>query len=494
MKDATNENRLAAAVFVIVLLHNLAHRSLLFNFDGVACAIAVELSDFRHLVHGNHLAYGIVAWLFDRAWRVLGYAGPAILPLQVLDSMLGAAGAAVFASLLRRSGRTEREAFLGAAALAVSSVWWLWSLEAQVYMLGALFAVLAAREALGEKPRPAVVGLWHAAAVLGHVGHVMALPALAWALTRRRGRKSWLPYAAALFTVLLAAYAAAGLLAVRPRSFDELRLWLLGSAALGVDRSFAWHAAAESAFSAWAAMTARIFCDFAGRAGIRRFAGLLLGLLPLAAAAAGAAHGESPAKRAERPARFWLIWLAGYAALYLNWEPYTAVYRVTDLLALWALALLGLESLSARARSAALLAWVGAAAAFNMTYTIRPASEPGTNQDYFEARWSAAHIPGDAWVLSYGNGSVYLPYFAHLKTLNLRYYARPEALYARLDELSARGESAYVTDRTLEQTGSLAVVADYGLEPASAEDGLALYRVRRPVKAGASRAGARRRN
>jgi len=488
MKTVSVERRLTASVFCAAFLFYLSFRSLAFNFDGVACAIAVELSDFKHLVHGNHLAYGVVAWLFDRAWRVLGYRGQALLPLQVLDSLLGAAGAAAFASLLRRSGRTERESALGAAALAVSSAWWFWSLEAQVYMLGALFAALAAREALDEKPRPAVVGLWHAAAVLGHVGHAMALPALAWALSRKEGRRRLPTYLSALGASVLLAYAVAGVFAVRPASAEELRLWLLGSAALGVDRAFSWHAApAAQAFPAWAQMTLRIFCDFLGRPAGWRAVGLLLGALPLAAAVAGAVRGD-------RRARFWLIWLAGYAALFLNWEPYTPVYRVGDLLALWALALIGMESWPARARAFALTAWIAAAASFNFAFTVKPASEPGANKDLAEARWCAERVPAEAWVLSYGNGSVYLPYFAHLRTVNLRYLQDAGALEQRLDQLNARGEAVYATDRTLESTGSLAALASYGLEAGASADGLTLYRVRRPVRSAASRAAAGRKN
>lgn len=472
MKDSLSERRLAAAVFTASLLLYLSFRSLYFNFDGVACAIAVELSDFKHLVHGNHLAYGALAWLFDRAWRVLGYRGQAILPLQILDSLLGAAGAAVFASLLRRSGRSEREAALGAAALAVSEAWWFWSLEAQVYMLGALFAALAAREALGENPRPARLGLWHAAAVLGHVGHLMALPAVAWALTRKGGRKSLVPYLAVLAGTVLAAYLAAGAAAVRPASFEELRLWLLGSAALGVDRAFAWHFARDGALPAWAAMTLRIFCDFTGRAPLTRAAGLVLAALPLAAAVRGAARGG-------RAAWFWQLWLAGYAALYLNWEPFTVVYRVSDLLALWALALIGLETLTPRARAAALAAWTAAACAFNLAFTILPASHASSNLELAETRWVAERVPPDAWVLAYGRDAAYLPYFAHLKTVNLRFLEREDALFARLDALAASGEAVYATDRALERWGRRDVLSGYGLEPSGAADGLTLYRVRR---------------
>ena len=338
------------AVFFAALFLNLSVRSLFHNFDGVACAIAVELSDFKHLVHGNHLAYGVVGWCFDRLWRVLGYQGQAILALQTLDSLLGAAGAAVFSSLLRRAGRGERESVLGAAALAVSHAWWFWSLEAQVYMLGALFAALAAREALSDKPRPALTGLWHAGAILGHVGHMMALPALVYALTRKKGRGEALPYARALFIALAIPYICAGLFAFKPSSFAELKLWLLGSAALGNDRAFAWHSIPfSSAVPAWLGMSLRIFTGFAGLRGFAWSAGVILAVLPLLAAARGAADKS-------RESRFWLLWLGCYAALFLSWEPFTIVYRVTDLIALWALATMGLQAMSSRLRLGALIA------------------------------------------------------------------------------------------------------------------------------------------
>ncbi|HEX4048014.1 MAG TPA: hypothetical protein VH309_09285 [Elusimicrobiota bacterium] len=471
--EGSSERRLCAAVFFAALLLYLSFRSLFFNFDGVACAIAVELSDFKHLVHGNHLAYGVLGWLFDRGWRLLGYRGRAILPLQVLDGVLGAAGAAVFASLLRRSGRSEREAALGAAALAVSQAWWFWSLEAQVYMLGALFAALAAREALAVKPRPARAGFWLACAALGHVGHLMALPALAWLLTRKSGRKSLAPFAAALAAVLLASYAGAGLLAVRPRSLDELRLWLLGSAALGVDRAFSWHSSGWSvAVPAWTEMTLRIFCEFEGRSGLAWAAGVVLAALPLAAAARGAARGG-------RAARFWLFWLAGYAVLFISWEPGTVVYRVGDLLGLWALALLGLQGLSARARAALLAAWTAAAGAYNFAFVVRPAADPASNGDLAEADWTAAHAPPGSWVIATGRGAVYLPYFAGLKTVNLRYFGDQAALDARLDALAKSGAEVFATDRTLDETGLLAELASYGLDPAASEGGYVLYRVAR---------------
>lgn len=462
-----------ACVFAAALLLNLSIRSVFFNFDGVACSIAVELSDFKHLVHGNHLAYGVVGWCFDRIWRVFGYRGQALLALQTLDSILGAAGAAVFSSLLRRLGRGERESVLGAAALTVSHAWWFWSLEAQVYMLGALFAALAAREALSDKPRPALTGLWHAGAILGHVGHLMALPALIYALTRRKGRGEAFPYLRTLFVAVAVPYICAGLFAVRPSSFVELKLWLLGSAALGNDRAFSWHSIPISlAVPYWLKMSLLIFAEFAGRRGLAWSAGVILAVLPVVAAARGAAEKT-------REAIFWLLWLAGYALLFIAWEPQTIVYRVSDLLALWALATLGLQALPPGLRLGALGAWAAAAFAFNLIFVVKPASAIGNNPDLVEAAWTKTSSPENAWVLANNRGAVYIPYFAGRRPLNLRYYADEAMLYARLDALAKGGEGVYVSGRTLEEEGLRAKLERYGLKPVASAPGLSMFRVLR---------------
>ncbi|MDD5301850.1 MAG: hypothetical protein PHS14_01970 [Elusimicrobia bacterium] len=472
-KASWSDGKSMAAIFFAVLFLNLSIRSLFYNFDGVACAIAVELSDFKHLVHGNHLAYGVLGWCFDRLWRIFGYRGQALLVLQTLDSVLGAAGAAVFSSLLRRAGRGEREAVLGAAALSVCHAWWFWSLEAQVYMLGALFAALAAREALSDKPRPALTGLWHAGAILGHVGHLMALPALVYALTRRKGRGEAFPYLRTLFVAVAVPYICAGLFAVQPSSFVEFKLWLLGSAALGTDRAFSWHSVAlSSAVPAWAGMTLRIFAEFVGRKGFFLTAGVALGLLPLVAAARGAVDRT-------RESNFWVLWLAGYAVLFLTWEPSTIVYRVTDLIALWALATLGLQAMPRRRRLAALAAWTAAAFAFNLAFVVRPASDPANNPDLVEAEWTKTSAPENAWILANGRGAVYIPYFAGRRPVNLRYLTDEKALHARLDELAKAGQAVYVSGRTLEEEGLRAKLERYGLKPAASIPALSMFRVAR---------------
>ena len=64
-KMSWSDGQAMSCVFVATLLLNLSIRSLFYNFDGVACAIAVELSDSGEIFHGTHpctpCASGILA-------------------------------------------------------------------------------------------------------------------------------------------------------------------------------------------------------------------------------------------------------------------------------------------------------------------------------------------------------------------------------------------------------------------------------------------------
>ena len=438
-----------AAVFLTVLLGYLSARSHFFNFDGVACAIAVELSDFKHLVHGNHLLYGVLGWAFDSALRLAGFKGDALYSLQLLDCLLGAAGAAALAGLLRRLGAARTEAALAAAALSASYAWWMWSLEAQVYMLGAVPLILAFSEAAREKPRPWAVGLWHALSMLGHAGHCVAAPALLWLLwAHSREKRDALAYFAWAAAAVVAAYVLAGLMAVKPASMNELRLWLLGSAAIGQSRSFHWHAdlGVLDSLRAWSLTTLRVFCDFTRATGPARALGIVLAALPLAAAA-------SAFRRPAREAKALGLWLLGHAAIYSTWEPTTIVYRVVDLPALWALVWLGIDELhvTAKARAILLAGWGAAAGLYNWHAAVGPDTDPKRNVEYQESLEVGRRTPPEAWVAATARNQVFYPYFGARRPLNLRYYGTPAALAARVAELEARGESVFVTGRTLKE-------------------------------------------
>ena len=169
-----------------VFLLYLAFPSNHHNFDGVACAIAVELADYKHLLHGNHLAYGLIGYVFHRALALIGLKLSALWALHLLDSALGAAGAGLFHYILARRGFPSRVAALSALGLALSYGYWLSALEAQVYMLGAFCLIALLGELLEDKPRVKHVAFLHAAAMLAHGANALAAPAAACSRNRSR--------------------------------------------------------------------------------------------------------------------------------------------------------------------------------------------------------------------------------------------------------------------------------------------------------------------
>jgi hypothetical protein len=474
--SSAEQRRLALVPWLLgagAALLYLGFPSAYYNFDGVACAIAVELGDLKHLAHGNHLAYGLLGWAWTGLWRLFGYAGPALPALQALDSLLGGLGAGLFCRfLLRRLSLPPLAAVSASAGLSLSYAWWFWSLEAQVYLLGAVFLVLAADAAWAEEPSPWGAGACLGCAALGHVGHVMFLPA-ALCLIHRPGkaRRLWPRFAAAFCLTVLAAYGAAALCCVKPHSPEDWRLWLLGSAALSPDRSFTWHGAgtAAASLSAWLAMTLRIFADPVGLPQPWSSLGWLLAAAALAAAVAGLRG------RRGRTAKAAWLWLGGYAALYICWQPFTMVYRITDLIVLWLLIAHWAAPSPWRGRALAGLAL--ALGLFNAILLIRPQTDPGRNAAYQEALRIARDTPEEAWVLAAARGQVYIPYFAGRNPLNLRYFeGRPEALDRRLEQLLREGSPVFVPGSVHDDGAWKGFFARHELEPAGAPDGR-LYRI-----------------
>lgn len=451
-----------SAAFFYLFFH-----STFYNFDGVACAIAVETTDYAHLVHGNHLGYGLAGLAFYRLWQLLGYQGPALLALQTMDSMLGGIGIGLFCAILIRLKIPRLTCAAAASCLALSLAYWLWSLEAQVYMLGVVFILLALDEALMENPRPAVLGLWHALAILGHAGHIMFLPVAVYRL-RHRTR-----YALTLGIILAAAYGAAALFFVRPHSYEDWRIWLLGSAALTTDRSFRWHGGAlGESLTSWAFMTLRIFSDQTLVRGPARLFAYALSAAALIAAAYAALTLRRGGRRTVVLTA--LIWLASYALLFSSWEPYTIVYRISDLIAFWLLIALAAQRLP-KAGAAALAAWAMAAGVFNGLTAIASYADPLRNKAYQEALWIKTVTPENAWVVAAGLGQVYIPYFAQRRPLSMQ-------RLNRLDDLAAAGEPVFISSRTLYAAHWSGVFQEYGLQPAQT----GLYRVKRARKSSGS--------
>lgn len=421
----------------------LAFPSMRHNFDGVACAIAVELGDFKHLLHGNHLAYGLVGFAFHRLLNLVGLALPALWALQIMDSLCGALGAALFARFLLNRGRPAGVAAAAAMGLAVSNGWWYKSVDAQVYLLAGPFMVLAFEEALKERPRALRLAGLHTAAMLVHSTHALFAPVAVWALLRGHGdgedgRRAVGRYLAFCFLAVVACYVAAAVLVMRPASLDELNLWLLGSGALGPGRTPIWPKAAtlgEGLFQ-WARSSLRVVSE-------RPAWGL--GLWLLAAWGALGARG-----RLERSAA--LLWIGAYAMLLVVWEPWNIDYRIMDLLPLWAAASAAVWPAEALHGARALALYAAVLGGTNFVWHLGPVSRPETNPALLKTLWLREALPKDAWVTALSIEEVYIPYFTHRRTLNLRWLVgRETVLRDRVGALLDAGEPVYVTSDHLAQ-------------------------------------------
>ena len=480
-----NAGRLDPLLITVgVLLLYAAFPSYLHLFDGVACAIAVELGDFKHLVHGNHLLYGIVGYAFHRLLFLAGLKLPALWTLQVLDSLLGAAAAGLMASTLLRARFSRFTAAFCSLGMAVSYAYWKWSLEANVYLLGVVFLMLALREAVDDRPNPYALAFWHALAMLAHAANALFVPVALLALWRRRDsggdpRSDTAKYLLTAAAWVCAVYVAAAVMWVQPETASDVKLWLMGSGALGPGRTWRWQGSET--------FLERVYHWVLS-------SGKAVSVLPwLGAPLWAAAYIAFFVSRGKG----WLftlagwVWLYAYSALFMNWQPYNIIYRITDLPALWIMAAPVAEWLAATPRSSSprtaeavrsqwrslLGAYLCALFAVNLSFVILPDSRPENNAPLQEALWLKAATPENAWIAVENNGQVYVPYFSHRSPLNLHLYrGREAALVSRIREIQRDEGPVFVTGELLDQ-GWRQVFTSIGMSEAARSPKTVLYRV-----------------
>lgn len=218
----------------------------MWNFDGVACAAALELGNPIYFFHSNHLIYAFFGYLF---WKPISGILPRALPaLQLFTSILSASAlVGLFCTLRDVLPMSRRMPLMLTLCVSASAVVWVWSIEAQVYALGFLALSWATYE-LFRTPHPGRwtrVGWLHAGAILGHIVHVIwIIPALYW-LKRQggpiRGHARQYLVPVIIGTAVPYALVIAGFLTVGHADHHWLAKWLMGSAALNPTSVFQWH-------------------------------------------------------------------------------------------------------------------------------------------------------------------------------------------------------------------------------------------------------------
>lgn len=433
-------------------------------FEGLARAMPIDVGRLRELFNGNYLLYGFVGRCFHGLMWGLGFSDLAVISLQRMDALIGAGGLSLYWLTLRLMGADRFLATAWSAVLGLSLGYWIWSTEAENYifstfLLNANFLALVYHARGGRIP-PVALGALHALAVLGHIVNVLfGFVTASFLLSADgRSRRPLLRYAAALVIGVAAAYGLSLALIVRPASLGEAVRWFLGSA--GTSEGLHWHGVYSlSGLRQWTAMTLNILISFRSEglssSGLSFLEIALWGakLILALAAVALVCKARQLTELHRAVARACCVWLAAYALVFTHWEPYTMVYRVSDLVPIVTLLFLGAESSGAppawRRGGAALLAVLLGAG--NFALEIHPRSLAANNPHLGRMEFLKAHTSEGDWIAGDGGADeLYIPYFAQRRPLVIgRYRQRPEELAHLIGALLAGDQAVHVTSRVL---------------------------------------------
>jgi len=327
----------------------------MWNFDGVACAAALELGRPFFFFHADHLVYGFMGYLFWNGVALPLGMSRALPALQLLTSLFSALGLVALYRLFNDLLQDKIVALLLTLSMSVTAVFWVWSIEAQVYSLGFL-ALAWATVVLcaGQSPNKSIwVGLLHGAAVLGHLMHVLwMIPALYWMWDDSRANaesmtKTFFQYGVALGSSIVIPYAWVLARVIVPgHDRTHILFWLRGSAGLSPDRSWQWHFAGWSAPWVWLKSSASIFWGCLWPYDSVAITRSLWILFAFSALVVLALIARGVARTSEKMIRFCLLWVAVYGIFLWTWEPATLCYRMIDVIPLGIVMAVGLKTYS----------------------------------------------------------------------------------------------------------------------------------------------------
>jgi hypothetical protein len=403
--------------FLVPLTLFLGFPSTLWNFDGVACAAALELGQPFYFFHANHLLYGFLGFLF---WKGVG--APlgmvrALPALQLLTSLLSAAGLVGLDRLLNSTLHHKAIALGATLSLAVTAAFWVWSVEAQVYALGFL-ALAWATVVLFRASSPQKyywVGILHGAAILGHQMHLLwIVPAVYW--IRRepdfqlRDLRRYLISLAAMvlipYTLVLAFVIAPG------RDLNHILVWLKGSAGLTPDRHWAWHFLGWSGPWMWVkSMAPALWGSFWPYGKTTVSTGLWI-TTAVSAFIALILFWRALREIHQRSIAFALLWIGVYGLFLSTWEPATLCYRMADIIPLGILMAAGLRSLKIAAQGILISLLLATTLTVNLTTRILPMRQMEQNTLYQETlTLSRITSPDSLYITEGGMSWMYLLYF-----------------------------------------------------------------------------------
>jgi len=418
--------------FALPLTFYLGFPSTFWNFDGVACAAALELGQPAYFFHANHLLYGFLGFLF---WKYIG--APlgilrALPALQLFTSILSALGLVGLYRLLLPLLKNRWGALLMTTTMGLTAAFWVWSIEAQVYPLGFL-ALAWATFVLIHQQGPMkykLTGLLHGAAVLGHLMHVLwIVPALYWIYAETKilhivTVKAIRHYLTSLAIVTIIPYLLVVTFVIAPgRSLARVLIWLKGSAGLTPDRSWSWHSSGLKGPWLWLTSTGPAFLGSFWPYGKTVVTPWLWILTGISACLILALLIKGWDLKSERLARFSWIWLGTYGLFLSTWEPITYCYRMTDILP-WAILLaLGLKSWKASSQLLIAGVLLLTTATINVSTRAAPMRDIEQNVVYEDVlTLSRMTPPNSLYITTGGLPWIYLLYFTGRTAWNAKHF------------------------------------------------------------------------
>ncbi|HKG47518.1 MAG TPA: hypothetical protein VKB02_12365 [Pyrinomonadaceae bacterium] len=447
-----------------------------YYWDGIVFAQAIEDATSLNpsLVHPNHLIYNFAGYLFYKLLYSLGTEIRALTALQILNSILSAACARIFFSILLDTLRSLYFAVCLTLIFAFSATWWKFSTDANAYIPSVLFLLISFYLVLpNRKVRPLLLAVTFFIGLAFHQLAVVMWPVLALGVYLQDGPLSIKQ------RVLNAFYftAVAGVLIVATYSY----LFYLASGAFDLQRLLSWTASyspdADTRFGLWSnlqySLRGQVRLFFGGRLNLLK--GLVNPLVVLLIAALVSAAGlvlfnalrslatailigRGPKLRLETRQKtvllLSLLWTFAYLVFLYFWLPQNTFYRIFYLPGLVLLLGLLLSAVQNRAsKSRTLAMFVIAVALANFLFLIYPFSHvekypPLSFALQMNREWPAGTV---------------IYYGAQNSDQQLVRYFNPSTQWKQLrpESITAPGDSAWLETTAIDQISSTAAGAQW---------------------------------
>ncbi len=167
-------------IFLSILFIYLSFLSAAYDFDSISLAQWAEKSIYLVPSQQFHLLNYVFNNLFYQLWCFCGYAGSALLPLQVLDAFFGAAAVVVFFRILQRLIGNKFFALTCALGLGFSAEFWHYATEAETHIISIFFLLVSidflVKTILSGKTSARFIGFFHALATFSSAAYITFFP------------------------------------------------------------------------------------------------------------------------------------------------------------------------------------------------------------------------------------------------------------------------------------------------------------------------------